>query len=149
MLAVLALTLAASAATPACGNLPTAIARDECLLAESLKQAPNAACDDRMTQVDMNVCSHRDYLRADIEMSRTWLAVADQYGGKAAKREDPLFAQMQKAHRSWLTYREDQCEIFSQMFEGGSIRPLVVNTCLTEITVARNRELMAMLEGMG
>jgi uncharacterized protein YecT (DUF1311 family) len=140
---MIALLVAAAVAAQDCNRAPTAIAKDECELNESLAsdKIQPFDCKGRQTQADMNVCSYRDYLRADIELNRTWDAVT-----KKISKDAPLFRTLLAGQRAWLTYRDKQCEVWAKWYEGGTIASLMVNTCLTDITKFRTKELGQLLE---
>jgi len=89
----------------------------------------------------MNVCSFRDYLRSDIELNHTWDAVTKRLAG-----QQKAFATLLTGQRAWVTYRENQCDFWAKWYEGGSIVPAAVNTCLTDITKFRIKELGELLK---
>jgi uncharacterized protein YecT (DUF1311 family) len=137
------LVLAAATAVQDCNRAPTAIAKDECELNQSLtldKDEP-FDCKGLQTQADMNVCSYRDYLRADIELNRTWDAVT-----KKVSKDAPVFRMLLDGQKAWLTYRGKQCDVWAKWYEGGTIAALIINTCLTDITKFRVKELGQLLE---
>ena len=103
--------------------------------------APPPNCEKRNTQFDMNVCSFRDYLRADVELNGTWDAVTKRLAGQMKSLAILLAGQ-----RAWLTYRDKQCDFWAKWYEGGSIVPAAVNTCLTDITKFRINELGELLK---
>ena len=132
---MIALLFAATASAD-CSSKGTAIVIDQCLLQQSMSLRPAPNCMKQGTQFDLNVCSFRDYLRADIELNRQWEALKRRLAG-ATKN----YAVMLSGQKAWLTYRDKQCEFWSGWYEGGSIAPLVVNSCLTDITEVRSKEL--------
>lgn len=138
---ILAFAAVAAAAPPDCDKLGSAVARDECELAQSMAMKPAPNCADRETQLELNVCSFRDYLRADMELNRTWAAVTKKVSGKGA-----AFGLLREGQRAWLTYRDKQCAVWGKWYEGGSIAPLIINSCLTDITRFRTKELGQLLE---
>ena len=99
-------------------------------------------CDDAYTQSEMNICAARDYDDADAALNAQWsvtyAAMADYPGAKQTLLE---------AQRAWLTYRDAQCDAVGTPYEGGSIQPLVIATCLANLTRARTEELQQMLPG--
>ena len=105
----------------------------------AIADPPN--CEKRDTQFDLNVCTFRDYLRADIELNRTWDAASKRVKGMSAVNRDLLAGQ-----RAWLSYRDKQCNIWSKWYEGGSIASQIINSCLTNITKFRTAELKQLLE---
>ena len=75
------LMLAAAAAQPDCNKLKNAVAQDQCRLAESMTLDPPPNCKHQMTQFDMNICSYRDFLHADLELNRKWDALKRRLAG--------------------------------------------------------------------
>ena|SRR5438552_9309012 len=140
---MITLVLAAAAAVQDCNRSPTALAKDQCNLNQSLAsdRIQPFDCAGRQTQADMNVCSYRDYLRADIELNRTWDAVT-----KKLNTGHRLFAVLLEGQRAWLTYRNKQCDVMAKWYEGGTIAALMENSCLTDITKFRTKELKQLLE---
>lgn len=84
------------------------------------------------TQVEMNACSYRTYQAVDRELNDTWVAVANDVRNGRGNLE-PL----RKAQRTWITFRDQHCTAMADQYRGGSIRPLVLNTCLTKVTRER------------
>lgn len=143
------LGLLAAGASVDCDKVSGAIARDRCYLARSMAASPPFDCVKQDTQADMNVCSFRDYLRADIELNQGWEKVAARYRGTSASgKPSPQseFGLMLDAQRAWLLYREKQCDGEGKGYEGGSIRPLIENSCRERITRQRIAEFKPLLE---
>jgi uncharacterized protein YecT (DUF1311 family) len=128
--------VAAAVASPECNKLADAIATDQCVLTQSMNVDPPPNCVKRANQFDMNVCSFRDYLRADIELNRAWMAATKRLAGQPKTLDVLLTGQ-----RAWRTYRDKQCDVWANLYEGGTIVPLAVNSCLTDITKFRIKEL--------
>jgi len=87
-------------------------------------------------QQEMNACAAREYDKADDALNAAWIpakAFADEIGQGTS-----LLA----AQRAWLTYRDLACEAHSSPFKGGSLRPLIRSTCLSELTVERTAMLL-------
>ena len=137
------LLLAAAAAQPDCNKVKSAIAQDQCELARSMTLDPAPNCVTRDTQFDMNICSFRDYLRADIELNRNWGAIKQRLAG-ASKAYGVMLA----GQKAWLAYRDKQCEFWSGWYEGGSVAPAATNSCLLQITTTRANELGKQLKDL-
>ena len=134
-----ALLIALAASPQSCDAL-NGKAHFRCQLEQSIAAVPEADCKERMTQFDMNVCSYRDGLRREIELTESWDQVKVRWG------ESELFATILAAQRSWLTYRDKQCAIWAEKYEGGTIVPLMVNSCKNALTKARIAELNKLLQ---
>jgi uncharacterized protein YecT (DUF1311 family) len=102
---------------------------------------PPPDCVKRYSQFDLNVCSFRDYLHADIELNQTWDAATKRLAG-----QQKVFRTLLAGQRAWLTYRDKQCDVWAQWYEGGTVASLMINSCLTDITKFRTKELGQLLE---
>ena len=77
---MLILLLAAQATALNCDLANDAIATSQCALEDSIKYGPDANCKNQQMQLDLNVCSYRDYLRSDIELNKLWAAAVKRRG---------------------------------------------------------------------
>ncbi|HWU95780.1 MAG TPA: lysozyme inhibitor LprI family protein [Sphingomonas sp.] len=131
-----------------CDKVVGIIAQDQCRLAESLK-VPRIDCETQMTQTEMNICSYRDFLRADIALNQAWDTAV-----KFAKRgaNDPLgdpkdIDRLLVAQRAWVAFRDAHCAASTGPREGGgSMWPLMRNGCLTMVTKERTSQLREYVE---
>ncbi|EKF60247.1 hypothetical protein QWE_09131 [Agrobacterium albertimagni AOL15] len=106
-------------------------------------------CNNAQTQADMNQCAAEDYRKADAAMNAQWAetraamlawdkATPPSDGNGAAKR---LLA----SQRAWLAYRDAACDVEGYSVEGGSMQPLVISSCLAELTRRRTEELKSLV----
>lgn len=99
-----------------------------------LALAPPNPCDSPQTQVEMNRCAGEELRRTDAQLN-----VA--YGRLLKKLDANRRAKLQKAERAWVAFRDAQCDYEGSESEGGSIQPLEVAACKTELTNARIAQL--------
>lgn len=119
-------------------------------LAPATSLAQSGACNDPQTQYDMNVCSAQMYAKADSALNAIWPKVRatmreiDTFNDNEfeASAEDNLL----KAQRAWIDYRDGHCITVGAQYAGGSIQPLIINSCMTDLTEKRTAELLALLE---
>lgn len=132
-------------------RLPVAIAL--CLVA-----LPAAAqdwnCDEPadLPQQGMNWCAYQDWQRADRALNAAWPMVVEkaralnetnrEYHPEQANFHDNLL----KAQRAWIDYRDGHCGAEGAQYAGGSIRPLIENSCKAQMTRMRTEELLLLLE---
>ncbi|MEP5732064.1 MAG: lysozyme inhibitor LprI family protein [Sulfitobacter sp.] len=96
----------------------------------SQAQSPSE-CNAPQTQQAMNACAALEYREADAALNEAWKsarAFAKQIG-----QGDALL----QAQRAWLTYRDQACAVQASPYAGGSIQPMVLNSCLAALTDAR------------
>ncbi|SDF11457.1 Uncharacterized conserved protein YecT, DUF1311 family [Celeribacter baekdonensis] len=103
----------------------------------ALAEEPQVDCDNAMTQTDMNICSYQDYQAADAVLNETYAWAMDRaktYGDTAADA-------LRSAQRAWIPYRDAACDAEAVLYEGGSIQPLIMNSCLANLTRQRTDEM--------
>jgi uncharacterized protein YecT (DUF1311 family) len=115
-------------------------------------QEPKANCKNPQTQLEMNICSQRDYEAADKALNAQY-----QTTRKAMKKwdadssadlkgaEDALV----KAQRAWVAYRDAQCISSGFQAHGGSMEPMLISGCQADLTRKRITELKELTEAMG
>jgi uncharacterized protein YecT (DUF1311 family) len=106
-------------------------------------------CNNAQTQADMNQCAAEDYRTADAAMNAQWAetraamlawdeATPPSDSNGAAKR---LLA----SQRAWLAYRDAACDLEGYSAEGGTMQPMMISSCLAELTKRRTEELKSLV----
>jgi len=85
-------------------------------------------------QQQMNACAVRDFRAADA-------ALNIRYGEVMKTLSPQMRVALRTEQRAWLKGRDPSCKRASKASEGGSIWPLVFNSCLEESTLKRTAEL--------
>ena len=98
-----------------------------------------ADCDRNMNQTDLNMCTAQEYKKADQKLNKLYQAYTTKLGSAERKQ----FTAIQK---SWVNYKDKDCQYTAQGYNGGSIYPTILNTCLTEKTEDRIDDLENYLE---
>ncbi len=94
-------------------------------------------CKNPQTQTDMNICSDLAYKKADEELNVTYKkALKILEGSDAAQIE-----KFKETQRSWIKYRDLNCDYAVSGYEGGTIAPLIYATCMTELTQERTKQI--------
>ncbi|MBK8283797.1 MAG: DUF1311 domain-containing protein [Ahniella sp.] len=112
------------------------------LLVAVLPMNVRASCDDPVTTLEINDCAQQEFDKTEAELNRVWKQVmgyldelADEPDAAAAK------AQLRTAQRTWVDYREQDCQAVHTMHQSGSIRTLMYLGCKTSHADRRTREL--------
>ncbi|MEO8436708.1 MAG: lysozyme inhibitor LprI family protein, partial [Pyrinomonadaceae bacterium] len=105
------------------------------------KKPAKDPCKDPLSQSEMNVCSRRDYEKADAEMNKVYKQLMLELAGYGS---DPR-PKFQEAQSLWIKYREANCDSDASLYEGGSIRPTIYYSCLASVTRERTKMLKAFL----
>ena len=113
---------------------------------------PEVDCDNAMTQMDMNICAHRDYETADTELNAVYKKAMDAAREMDVQAKDMgehyvgAVNALKRAQRAWIGYRDGQCELAGFAARGGSMEPMLVSGCLADLTRKRTAELKTVYE---
>lgn len=88
------------------------------------------------TTYEINVCAGRDYTAADDALNAIYKQLAAKYD--AGNR-----TLLRTAQRSWLKYRDDECDYETGLTVGGTIHSTMVTNCDTTLTLDRVKALKA------
>ncbi|RWA66053.1 lysozyme inhibitor LprI family protein [Mesorhizobium sp.] len=86
------------------------------------------------SQSMMTICANTDYEAADAKLNA---AYKDLVGGNDEKANKLL----QTAQRAWIAFRDAECAYSTADSAGGSIHPMEVSQCLTELSNERTKQL--------
>jgi uncharacterized protein YecT (DUF1311 family) len=113
---------------------------------------PEVDCDNAMAQIEMNICANRDYQTADTELNAVYkkaMAAAHEMDVQAKEMGEHYVGAvdaLKRAQRSWIGYRDGQCELAGFEARGGSMEPMLVSGCLADLTRKRTAELKTVYE---
>lgn len=85
--------------------------------------------------MEMNICADRNFKEADAALNQVY-----QKGigiVKGTKQEKNYIA----VQRSWIKYRDLNCRYAADVYEGGTIAPLIFSNCMTKVTNERANEI--------
>lgn len=130
------------------------------LLALMLAQAADITeidCAVAVVQQDLNWCAARDFAKADAELNAQWATTVAQMRLRdmeltQADRElrhegwPGYYATLLAAQRAWLVYRDNHCDSAGYAAWGGSMEPMLVAMCRTDLTQQRTRQLQELIE---
>lgn len=103
------------------------------------KKTTKNTCDDARTQLDMNVCADKEFKKADAELNRV-------YNRYMAGLDDEGKAKLKEAEMAWIKYRDATCESESDIYRGGSMRPMIYSFCLASVTDERTKRIKGMIK---
>lgn len=98
-------------------------------------------CDNATTQGDMNACAGRQYQAADKALNSVYQQITQRLKADADTKKLLVGAQ-----RSWVTFRDAECEFAASGVSGGSVYPLIHLNCLTAQTTSRTQALKQYLK---
>lgn len=103
-----------------------------CVAVTSHAQIP--VCRENGTSQDSAVCAHQDHVKADARLNDAYRAALNRLNADAK-------AALVTAQRDWIKYRDADCEVQDRIFQNGTMRDAIVESCLKELTEQRTREL--------
>ncbi|MEW9614324.1 lysozyme inhibitor LprI family protein [Shinella sp. S4-D37] len=110
---------------------------------------PAVDCENAQVQIEMNICTGRDYQAADDELNAAYkvtMAAARKMDEQAREMGDQYVGAvdaLKRAQRAWIGYRDGQCALAGFEARGGSMEPMLVSGCLADLTRKRTAELKA------
>jgi uncharacterized protein YecT (DUF1311 family) len=105
----------------------------------SQSETDSINCVDPQTQLEMNLCSLRDLEVSDKKLNELYKEIV----GLIDPKSKPLLVQ---AQRNWIVVRDNHCKLYEHFYDGGSMMPMMLNSCRKELTDNRIRELHSILE---
>ena len=93
-------------------------------------------CGDETTQGAMNKCVADQLKAADVTLNEAYQQIIHRLGDDAG-----TVKLLREAQRAWVDFRDKHCAFASSGVDGGSVYPFIHDSCLAEITEARNRQL--------
>ena len=109
------------------------------LLALPAHAADKVDCKNAQTQMDMDFCAGRDFTAADAQLNAL-------YKKLVALLDAHERVSLVKAQRAWLAWRDAECDYRTISSEGGSIRPMLIGECDTELTANRIKDIKDQLK---
>lgn len=115
----------------------------------AIAQSDDLDCSNPQNQTTMNRCAFLDFEEADLELNAIW---------PAARKANATFAQylteerkadanaLLEAQRAWIKFRDAHCTSIAMPNAGGTIYPLIYNSCRANVTRQRTEQLRALVE---
>lgn len=97
----------------------------------------HAACNDKdrnASQTDMNLCSYEDYKHTNAKLNLLYKKLMTTLPKQEAEN-------LKRYQQNWIKQVDKKCKEEGNGFEGGTMQPLVVNSCYSAATEKRNSEL--------
>lgn len=79
--------------------------------------------------------------RADTELSTATNEMNAAYKKLMGLLDTKQQAKLKAIQAQWSAFKDQNCQLYSSYVEGGSMQPLVLNSCLTDITKSRTKDL--------
>jgi len=113
--------------------------------------AQEVNCDDmnELPQQQMNYCAAMDFQKADDALNFAWRNLMRVLEGREAGMDEEFRGRpeaIRQAQRAWIAFRDAHCEAEAFPVRGGSLHPLVIATCRTELTEQRTSYLLLAIQ---
>lgn len=92
------------------------------------------SCEDPQAQLEMNRCAALRFEAADARLNQAYRTAVSR--ADAADR-----ARLRTAQRAWIAFRDSHCAWKSSDSEGGSLHPLLIHSCMADLTDQRTHQL--------
>ena len=119
------------------------------------QEDPPLDCANAQTQADMNQCAYLDFEKADKELNAVYKdalksqAEVDKQAAEMGPDYVGAVKALKKAQRAWIDYRDGHCDGVGYEAVGGSMQPMLIAGCQTQLTMNRTKELRELIAGIG
>ena len=106
-------------------------------------------CSNPQNQSTMNRCAFLDFEAADIELNAIWPAARKANATFAEYLPENLKADekaLLEAQRAWIKFRDAHCASIALPNVGGTIYPLIYNSCRADVTRQRTEQLRELVD---
>jgi uncharacterized protein YecT (DUF1311 family) len=90
-------------------------------------------------------CGSDAYEAADAVLNKTYNAIASRYAGTDPDNVE-ILSRLKSAQRTWLPFRDAQCELEAADSLGGTNEGVILNSCLYQQTATRVKALREQFE---
>ena len=102
-----------------------------------IAQQPN--CKNPQTALDMNVCSSQEFQTADSKLNQLYQQLQAKISSRQKQR-------LTVAQRTWIKFRDENCDYAKGQFEGGSLAASTYGYCRARVTQERIKDLEGYLK---
>ena len=102
-----------------------------------IAQQPN--CKNPQTALDMNVCSSQEFQTADSKLNQVYQQLQAKISSRQKQR-------LTVAQRTWIKFRDENCDYAKGQFEGGSLAASTYGYCRARVTQERIKDLEGYLK---
>ena len=129
-------------------TMATTVVLGVALLPHSAMAQPSASisCDSPQNTMEINECASRAYKAQDAALNEAYRALTRslQSGGVGDTTDyTAVKAQLVKAQKAWVLFRDADCLAVRKLHEEGTIRTVMQLGCLIQHTEQRTKELKA------
>ena len=118
----------------------------------SAQQDPDIDCDNATVQMELTYCAEKDWQAADAKLNTAYSAAMKSMRAMDADLPADLKGAaeaLKEAQRAWIPYRDKACAAAGFLARGGSMEPMLIYSCLAQLTADRTQELEQLAEGLG
>jgi uncharacterized protein YecT (DUF1311 family) len=95
-----------------------------------------ADCDDTTNQLALNQCADAEFHAADTALNAAYQQIVGRL-----KDSPTALERLRAAQRAWVDFRDKECAFAASAAEQGSIHPLIITSCRTDLTKQRTEQL--------
>ena len=101
--------------------------------------AQEPVCRNDGSGLDSAICGHDEFLKADAQLNNAYQTALKLLGSDPDQADAK--AALVAAQREWVKFRDADCRLQDRIFQHGSMRAALVESCLKERTEQRTKEL--------
>lgn len=116
------------------------------------QQNPDIDCENAVVQMELTYCAEKEWEAADAKLNTAYSAAMKSMREMDAELSADLKGAaetLKEAQRAWIPYRDKACAAAGFLARGGSMEPMLIYSCLAELTEQRTQQLEHLAEGLG
>ncbi len=121
------------------------------LLAPTAQAADQLNCNNPISQLAMTRCAHLDYKAADRKLNAIYqraITAMRKMDGELPGGLKGAEEALRVAQRTWVDFRDKACASYRFIARGGSMEPMLVGMCLTDLTRKRTKAVKQLVTEM-
>ncbi|MBC2861407.1 DUF1311 domain-containing protein [Stappia sp. 28M-7] len=102
--------------------------------------------------MELTYCAEKEWQAADARLNTAYSAAMKSMREMDANLTADLKGAaeaLKEAQRAWIPYRDKACAAAGFLARGGSMEPMLIYSCLADMTKQRTTELEQLAEGLG
>ena len=104
-----------------------------------MANAQEPVCHNDGSGADSAVCAREHFIRADAELNDAYQAALNLLSADSERAD--ARAALVVAQREWIRFRDADCQVQDRIFQHGTMRAAIVQSCLKDLTEQRTKEL--------
>lgn len=120
-------------------SLPIDSLAENIFLQSYLKDRPAVNCDSAYTTLELRICANDEFKEKTYRVNYYLTEALEELEKMQNSKAGQLLFNSQVL---WIEHRNEYCKVYWELYEGGSLQPVVFLYCLSALSEQREMELL-------